>query len=107
MHHDDRPRSLSYAVFIGLLSEDEVARVNTGNGAARLSDSDEYLDLEQLEQGVRRGPGPPRPICRVLARKAVREATWENILMLLRATKPGRSSMAAPWWSFAKGRSSA
>jgi hypothetical protein len=87
MNHD-RPRSPNYDVVIALLSEDEVACVNSGVAAASLSDLDEYLDLEQLDQGVRRGPGPPRPICRMLARKAVREATWANILTWLNASKP-------------------
>jgi hypothetical protein len=80
-------RPPSYEFVIAFLSEDEVASVNARDAALRVSDLDECLDLEQLDQGVRRGPGPPRPICRVLARKAVHEATWANILMWLDATK--------------------
>jgi hypothetical protein len=86
-YYDDRLRSRTYDVVIALLSDDEIASVNTRDAAASLSDVDEYLDLEHLDQGVRRGPGPPRPICRVLARKAVHEATWANILTWLGAMK--------------------
>jgi hypothetical protein len=83
MNYDRRLRAPTYDVVLALLSEDELASVNTGKMAMHLSDADEYLDLEQIELGVRRGPGPPRPICRLLPKKAVQEATWENILAWL------------------------
>jgi hypothetical protein len=73
-------------VIIALLSDDEIVSVNK-HAAADHSDVDEYVDLEQVEQGVRRGLGPPRPICRVLPRKAVREATWATIVSWLGADK--------------------
>lgn len=43
-----------------LPSDDEVASVTTAETAAHLSDGDEYLDLEQLNQGVRGHPSQPR-----------------------------------------------
>jgi hypothetical protein len=88
MNYDERARPPSYDVVIALLSDDEIANVNIREAAASLSEADEYLDLEQLDRGVRRGPVPPTPICRVLPRRAVREATWANILAWLGAMKP-------------------
>lgn len=68
---------------MNLLSDDEVASVSTAETAQRLADGDEYLDLEQLEQGVRRAPLTPTPMGRVLPRKAVHQDTWSKILMKL------------------------
>jgi hypothetical protein len=70
-----------------LLSDAEIASVSTAETAPRLSDADEYLDLEQLDRGVLRGP-TATPMGRVLPRKAVREATWSAILAQL-SEKPG------------------
>jgi len=88
MNYGERTRSPAYEAVIALLSEEEIANVNTGEAAVRLAETDEYLDLEQLDRGVRRGPVPPTPIYRVLPRNAVREATWANILTWLGAMKP-------------------
>ena len=63
-----------------LLTDDEVAKVSMAETAARLSDGDEYVDLEQPEQGVRRAVGATTPTGRVLPRKAVHEDTWTKIL---------------------------
>lgn len=71
-----------------LLSDDEVAGVSTAETAPRLSDGDEYLDLEQLDQGVRRARGTATPMGRVLPRKAVHESTWRKILTRLPAPRP-------------------
>jgi hypothetical protein len=68
---------------IALLSEDEIENVNKHEATVGHADTDEYLDLEHVEQGVRRGLGPPRPVCRVLPRKAVRETTWARIIAAL------------------------
>ena len=37
-----------------MLSSEEVARVSTAESASRLSEGEEYLDLEHLDQGVQR-----------------------------------------------------
>ena len=63
-----------------LLSDDEVAHVSTAETADRLVSGDEYLDLGQLERGVRRAPDTATPMGRVLPRKAVREDTWAKIV---------------------------
>jgi hypothetical protein len=85
MHYRERQQPLIDTMLIALLSEEEFARVNTPHAAARLSEADEYLDLEQLDRGVQRGPVAPRPICRLLPRSAVRESTWAEILGWLHA----------------------
>jgi len=71
---------------MNLLSDEEVARVSTAETAQKLADGDEYIDLEQLEQGVLRAPSRPTPMGRVLPRKAVHEDTWSKIVMTL--TRP-------------------
>jgi len=65
------------------LSDDENASVCTAETAERLDDGDEYLDLEQLDRGVRRAPKETTPMGRVLPRKAVHEGTWRKILLQL------------------------
>jgi len=71
-----------------LLSDEEVARVSSAETAAGLVAGDEYLDLEQLERGVLRAPGPSTPMGRVLPRKSVGDPTWRRILTALGASHP-------------------
>jgi hypothetical protein len=67
-----------------LLSDDEVARVSTAETGARLDEGEEYLDLEHLDQGVRRAKlGTTMPMGRALPKSAVRESTWVQILTWL------------------------
>jgi hypothetical protein len=72
-----------------LLSDHEVASVSHLEATARLLDGEEYLDLEQLGQGVRNDFGTTNtPMGHVLPRRAVHPATWDKILeqvALLRA----------------------
>jgi hypothetical protein len=64
-----------------LLSDDEVASVSRIETTARLLDGEEYLDLEEIEQGVRSAFGTtPTPMGQVLARRAVHATTWDKIL---------------------------
>jgi hypothetical protein len=46
---------------------------------------DEYLDLTQLERGVRLAAGTSIPFGNVLPRRAVRDATWSKVLTELEA----------------------
>jgi hypothetical protein len=66
-----------------LLSDGELASVSSAETASRLADGDEYLDLEQLEQGVRTAPVQKTPTSRMLPRKAVHQDTWNKILAVL------------------------
>lgn len=75
---------LSRETVLGLLSDDEVASVSTAETAAGLSDGEEYIDLQAIDQGVRRARGAVS-MGRVLPRKAVHESTWNKILAQLPA----------------------
>jgi hypothetical protein len=70
---------------LGMLSDDEVASVTTAETAMGLSDGDEYLDLEQLDRGVRLAGAMSGPMGCVLSRRAVRETTWSKVLTQLEA----------------------
>ena len=72
---------------LNLLSDDEVATVSTAEAAVKLSEGDEYLDLEQLEQGVLRADGVVVPMGHILPRRGVRSGTWTQILTQLRAPR--------------------
>jgi hypothetical protein len=69
-----------------ILSEGEVASVGTANAQAQLGNGDEYLDLEQLQQGVQRAKSGVTPMGHVLPRKAIYEDTWRRVLRRLKAT---------------------
>lgn len=70
---------------LGMLSDDEVASVSTAETATGLADGDEYLDLEQLDRGVRLARGMLGPMRCVLSRRAVRKTTWSKVLTQLEA----------------------
>jgi len=76
-------QSLGRKALLGFLSDDEVASVSTAETAAGLMDGEEYIDLQALDQGVRRARGAAVTMGRVLPRKAVHEATWNKILAQL------------------------
>ena len=68
-----------------LLSDDEVASVSVAESATALSHGDEYLDLTELERGVRLAAGGSTTLSNVLPRKAVCDATWSKVLTELEA----------------------
>jgi|HubBroStandDraft_4_1064222.scaffolds.fasta_scaffold34521_3 CBS-domain-containing membrane protein len=72
------------AVVIGLLTDAEVAKVSGAEQADRLVEGDEYVDLTNLDAGVRQmhatsaiEPG------HVLARSAVSDASWAKIVHIV------------------------
>ncbi|MBI5531148.1 MAG: hypothetical protein HY898_00430 [Deltaproteobacteria bacterium] len=83
MNFDNRTGYDTRAGIFKLLSDDEATIVHTTNTAARLSDGAQFLDLESLDQGVQRARGTTAPLGRLLARTAVREKTWNSILLLV------------------------
>lgn len=85
MQQDKRTAYAARDRILKLLSETELANVSTAETAAHLTDGDEYLDLAQLEQGVRHAPSSLTPAGRMLPRKAVRAGTWKQILEVLAA----------------------
>ncbi len=66
-----------------LLSDQETASVSTVETQASLADGDEYIDLEQLDQGVRKAAGSNVAMGRILAKKAVHQDTWRKILNMI------------------------
>ena len=80
MNSDTRTELVTRDSVMKLLSDEEVARVSAAEATPRLSNGDEYLDLEHLEQGVRRAPEKTAPMGHVLPRKSVHEQTWSRIL---------------------------
>jgi len=81
---------------MNLLSDEEVATVSTVESTESLADGDEYIDLEQLDQGVRRAQAAPTPMGRVLPRKAVRQDTWSKILMRLTRLDANKAESSQP-----------
>jgi len=65
------PRGPRVGSVLDLLSRTEVASVTAAEAAPDLAQGDEYLDLMNLSQGVRRALGVGSPAGRVLPKKAV------------------------------------
>jgi hypothetical protein len=63
-----------------LLSDDEIASVSTTEATAHPLDGEEYLDLEDLAQGVRNSLSTAPPMGRVLLRRSIHANTWNKIL---------------------------
>jgi len=66
-----------------MLSDDEISRVSTAETAARLSDGEEYLDMENFERGVLTAKSTTTPMGRILSKGSVRDQTWKAILAKL------------------------
>jgi hypothetical protein len=92
MKADERVTYITRESILQLLSEDEVASVSTAERVARLSAGDEFVDLDHLDDGVRRAGAATPPLGHLLPKKAVREGTWTNILAHLPASSPAKAS---------------
>jgi hypothetical protein len=57
MNNDTRTEHITRQNVLMLLSDDEVASVSTAETTTRPLDGEEYLDLEDLDQGVRSAVG--------------------------------------------------
>jgi hypothetical protein len=67
-----------------LLSDEEIAKVSTAEAASDLTEGGEYLDLEQVDQGVQRAKAATKvTMGNVLPRSAVRDETWSKIIAQL------------------------
>lgn len=82
MNIEKRTESLTRNSIMNLLSDDEIVSVSAAE-TARLSEGDEYLDLDHLDRGVRRATGVATAMATVLAKSAVAETTWNKILTQL------------------------
>ena len=74
-----------------LLSDDEVASVCTAETAGSPLEGEEYLDLDDLDQGVRSALGTSPHMSRLLLRRTVHEKTWEKILKQLATLRTSRA----------------
>jgi len=83
--HNCRTELVARHSILTLLANDEAASVSMAETAIALSPGDEYLDLAQLDRGVRRVAGSSAVLCNVLPRGAVCEATWRKVLTELAA----------------------
>jgi len=91
---DHRSQYVTRESVLLLLSDDEVAAVATAETAARLAEGDEYLDMEQLDQGVQKAHQKKTPMGRVLPKKSIHENTWQKILKQLPARPAEKVTVA-------------
>jgi len=80
------PKRIDYIArdsILKLLSDTELAQVSTAEEAVGLAAGDEYLDLEHLEEGVRKAPVVAAAASRMLPRSAVSDETWRKIQAVL------------------------
>jgi hypothetical protein len=83
----DRAELVTRDTILKLLSNEEIARVSTAETASKLTEGQEYLDLEHLEQGVQRANAAAKiTMGNVLSRSAVGDETWHKILAQLAST---------------------
>jgi hypothetical protein len=82
MNNEKRSAYFTRDDIMGLLSDDEIAKVTTAESATSLGVGDDYIDLEQLDEGVRTAKEGTAaiPMGRVVSKKAVKERTWNQIL---------------------------
>jgi hypothetical protein len=85
MKYIQQKRFLTRESILKLLTDTEVASLSHAETSQRLGAGDEYLDLNQIDRGVRRVGKMLTPMGRVLPRKAVPESTWLKITEQLTA----------------------
>lgn len=73
-----------------LLSDGELSSVRSAETRTQLRNGDEYLDLEQLAQGVQRVTGAVTRLGDVLPRRAIHEDTWRRVLRQLKTAQVER-----------------
>lgn len=79
-HDAKRADYITREGLLALLTDDEVARVSTMESSPRLANQEEYIDLLQLAEGVRRvQPSTVLTMGHVLPRTSVSAATWTKI----------------------------
>ena len=91
---DNRNQYVTRESVLMLLSDDETAAVATAETATRLPEGDEYLDIEQLEQGVQKSHDKKTPMGRVLPKKSIHQDTWNKILKQLPARSAAKTKVS-------------
>jgi hypothetical protein len=83
--NNDKRNYVTRDGILKLLSDVEVAKVSAAETAERLTEGDEYIDLEHLEEGVLVAGTTATPMGSLLPRKVVHGDTWMRILFELAA----------------------
>jgi hypothetical protein len=84
MSQTTRKDTVTREAILQVLTDAEVAKVSTAEGAKRLVEGDEYVDLTDLGAGVQLVQATPRTAPgHALARSAVSDASWAKIVTLL------------------------
>lgn len=83
MNTEHSSRYLNRSSILKLLSNEELDRVSRSEAGQVLEIGEEYLDLGELAEGVRRADGTPISMRRVLPKRSVSETTWTEILAQL------------------------
>lgn len=73
------PETVTRDNLLGILNDEELARVRKPEPAALLLGGDEFIDLNEIDRGVQRA-GEARRMQDVLSRKAVHENTWRKVV---------------------------
>ncbi len=85
MKTDKRTDYVTRDAILKLLSDDEVSAVSAAETAPKLSAGDQYIDLENLAQGVRTAGASAVTMGQVLPKKSVQVATWSKILQQIKS----------------------
>lgn len=85
MNSDKKTAYVTRDALLKLLSDDEVASVSSAETAAQLADGEEYLDLHNLDKGIRTAGGQSTHAGLLLPKKAVHAKTWAKIVAQLAA----------------------
>jgi hypothetical protein len=77
----DWKNALTRESILALLTDAETGKISDAEGAVRLIEGDEYVDLEDLSAGVQQVHAEPRASARhVIPKSAVSDATWAKIV---------------------------
>jgi hypothetical protein len=85
--HTERERILA------MLSDEENARVSDAEADFRLTNGDEYIELDHLDRGLQRARGIVGSLGTIIPRKSVHTDTWKRIVASL---PPAATTNARP-----------
>ena len=89
MKNAERTGLVSRDAILKLLSDEETARVSTAEDSSGLTEGQEYLDMERLDQGVQRAKLNSIVFMgHVIPSSSFREETWSKILLQLAECNP-------------------
>jgi hypothetical protein len=84
MSQNTKKETLTREAILQLLTDAEVAKISAAEGARRLVEGDEYIDLVDLGAGVQLVQAAARTTPgHVLPRSSVSDATWAKIVAKL------------------------